>query len=83
MLAGALQSIENEPPKGNIAATYDYTNEEGDLLYQSSGLSRKAFVSAGQTATADGYGRQGLPPRPLPPTRTVEVPGRLRLRLRR
>jgi len=34
MLAGAMQSIENEPPRGNIVATYDYIDDEDERLYQ-------------------------------------------------
>src|SRR5262249_7958636 len=43
MLAGAMQSIENQPPTGNIVATYDYTDENGELLYQVIRLEPKSF----------------------------------------
>ena len=43
MLAGAMQSIENEPSKGNIVATYDYIDDEGERLYQVVRLEPKSF----------------------------------------
>jgi AAA domain len=43
MLAAAMQSIESEPAKGNIVATYDYTDDKGELLYQVVRLEPKSF----------------------------------------
>src|SRR5262249_60496892 len=45
MLVAATTSIESEPPsaKAHIAATYDYTNDKGALLYQVVRLEPKSF----------------------------------------
>jgi RecA-family ATPase len=43
MLMAATTSIESEPPKARIAATYDYTNDKGELLYQVVRLEPKSF----------------------------------------
>src|SRR5262249_30456698 len=43
-LANAMESIKPEPPKDRrIVATYDYTNDKGDLLYQVVRLDPKDF----------------------------------------
>jgi DNA-binding MarR family transcriptional regulator len=43
MLTAAVQSIENEPPKGTIVATYNYVDDEGEVLYQVCRLEPKSF----------------------------------------
>jgi len=44
MLMAATTSIESEPPaKARIAATYDYANDKGELLYQVVRLEPKSF----------------------------------------
>src|SRR5262249_37399127 len=42
-LASAMESIEREQPKGRIVETYDYTDEEGALLYQNVRYEPKDF----------------------------------------
>jgi hypothetical protein len=39
----AVQSVESEPAKGRIVATYDYTDDKGELLYQVVRLEPKDF----------------------------------------
>jgi hypothetical protein len=43
MLATAMQSIESEPAKGRVVAAYDYTDDNGELLYQVVRLEPKSF----------------------------------------
>jgi AAA domain len=43
MLAAAVQSVESEPAKGRVVATYDYTDDKGELLYQVVRLEPKDF----------------------------------------
>src|SRR5262249_14374341 len=43
MLATAIQSIESEPAKGRVVTAYDYTDENGELLYQVVRLEPKDF----------------------------------------
>jgi hypothetical protein len=43
MLAGAMQSLKTEAPTGRIVAAYDYTDDEGELLYQVVRLEPKDF----------------------------------------
>jgi RecA-family ATPase len=42
-LASAMESIESEPPKGNIVARYPYTDAAGTLLYEVVRLEPKSF----------------------------------------
>src|SRR5262249_30245155 len=42
-LASAMESIEREQPKGRIVETYDYTDEDGKLLYQNVRYEPKDF----------------------------------------
>src|SRR5262245_63486625 len=43
MLAGAMLSLKTEAPTGRIVAAYDYTDDEGELLYQVVRLEPKDF----------------------------------------
>jgi putative DNA primase/helicase len=43
MLGAAVQSVESEPAKGRVVATYDYTDDKGELLYQVVRLEPKDF----------------------------------------
>src|SRR5262245_9436272 len=43
MLAGAVQSLETEAPKGRVVAAYDYADDKGELLYQVVRLEPKDF----------------------------------------
>jgi 5S rRNA maturation endonuclease (ribonuclease M5) len=43
MPAAAVQSVESEPAKGRVVASYDYTDDKGELLYQVVRLEPKDF----------------------------------------
>lgn len=43
IIAAAVQSVEKKPPQGRIVATYDYTDDKGELLYQVCRLEPKSF----------------------------------------
>ena len=56
---GLWESSQHATMRRRIVATYDYTDEHGELSIRPSGTSRRTSVSGARASTVNGSGRKG------------------------